>query len=38
MPVGKWTMVYDEGFDVITENYTFFAFSRYIPQNSIENS
>jgi cathepsin C len=27
---GKWTMVYDEGFDIEFENRSFFAFSKYI--------
>jgi len=26
---GKWTMVYDEGFDILVEGYSFFAFSKY---------
>ena len=28
---GKWTMVYDEGFNIDTEEWTFFAFSKYSP-------
>ena len=28
---GNWTMVYDEGFNIDTEDWTFFAFSKYIP-------
>jgi len=28
---GKWTMVYDEGFDVNIDDYSFFAFSKYAP-------
>ena len=27
--IGKWTMVYDEGFNIDFKNYTFFAFSKY---------
>ncbi len=29
--IGHWTMVYDEGFDIILENFSFFAFSKYSP-------
>jgi len=28
---GNWTMVYDEGFNIDTEEWTFFAFSKYSP-------
>lgn len=28
---GKWTMVYDEGFEIIVDDYSFFAFSKYVP-------
>ncbi len=31
--VGKWTMVYDEGFDMIIDDYSFFAFSKYSPNS-----
>ena len=27
--IGKWTMVYDEGFEFKILNYAFFAFSKY---------
>jgi len=27
--IGKWTMIYDEGFEVITNTHNFFAFSKY---------
>jgi len=27
--VGKWTMVYDEGFEVRLDNLNFFSFSKY---------
>lgn len=27
--VGKWTMVYDEGFEVKLRDHNFFAFSAY---------
>jgi cathepsin C len=26
---GKWTMVYNEGFDILAEGYSFFTFSKY---------
>jgi len=29
---GTWTMVYDEGFEVIINNKRFFAFSKYVPK------
>jgi cathepsin C len=34
--VGTWTMVYDEGFEVAVDNFTFFAFSRFelVPDES----
>lgn len=32
--VGKWTMVYDEGFDINIGDYSFFAFSKYSPNTS----
>jgi cathepsin C len=28
---GKWTMVYDEGFEIELEGVKYFAFSRYGP-------
>ena len=31
---GKWTMVYDEGFDILVNNYSFFAFSKYAPNKT----
>jgi hypothetical protein len=27
--VGKWTMIYDEGFEITTNDFNFFAFSKY---------
>jgi len=27
--IGKWTMVYDEGFEVKLDNLNFFSFSKY---------
>jgi hypothetical protein len=27
--VGKWTMVYDEGFEITTNDINLFAFSKY---------
>lgn len=35
--IGNWTMVYDEGFDILVEDYSFFAFSKYAPQMSKKN-
>lgn len=37
--VGTWTMVYDEGFEVAVDGWTYFAFSRFelIPDNYAEN-
>ena len=35
--IGRWTMVYDEGFEIFMdsgENY--FAFSRYIVKKNVE--
>jgi len=31
---GKWTMVYDEGFEVQIGSYVYFAFSKYKPKKS----
>lgn len=28
---GNWTMIYNEGFDIQAENYSFFTFSKYSP-------
>ena len=30
--MGSWTMVYDEGFEVLYNNVKYFAFSKYEPQ------
>jgi len=27
--IGNWTMVYDEGFEIRTNDFVFFAFSKY---------
>jgi len=27
--IGTWTMVYDEGFEILLNNLNFFAFSKY---------
>lgn len=37
--VGKWTMVYDEGFEVAVSGFTYFAFSRFefVPDPHAEN-
>jgi cathepsin C len=29
---GTWTMVYDEGFEVMIDNKRYFAFSKYVPK------
>jgi hypothetical protein len=31
---GKWTMVYDEGFEVQFKGVKYFAFSKYKPDGS----
>ncbi len=31
---GKWTMVYDEGFEVFIDSLSYFAFSKYINVNN----
>jgi cathepsin C len=31
---GKWTMVYDEGFDITLGKFTYFAFSKYQHTNN----
>lgn len=28
---GNWTMIYNEGFDILAEDYSFFTFSKYTP-------
>jgi C1A family cysteine protease len=33
--IGKWTMVYDEGFEFTIRDYVFFAFSRYKKTGAI---
>ena len=33
-PKGRWTMVYDEGFEVFTDTHVFFAFSKYTTINN----
>jgi len=30
--IGHWTMVYDEGFEVVVDGITFFAFNKYHPK------
>lgn len=37
--VGTWTMVYDEGFEVAVDGFTYFAFSRFelVPDEFAEN-
>lgn len=34
----KWTMVYNEGFDIVGEGYSFFAFSKYGPEKLPDKS
>lgn len=34
---GTWTMVYDEGFNIQFKNFSFFAFSKYIIEESSGN-
>jgi cathepsin C len=29
--LGSWTMVYDEGFEILHKNVKYFAFSKYEP-------
>ncbi len=31
--IGKWTMVYDEGFEFNIKNYVFFGYSKYKKKN-----
>jgi len=30
--IGHWTMVYDEGFEVIVDGWTYFSFNKYVPK------
>ena len=34
---GKWTMVYDEGFEVFINEVSYFAFSKYLNVNNAVN-